>query len=539
MAAHFFLQHIYYPEASVPGRAYAAVFCFYLKLIPPHSIFYPQWGRIEKGVEMQVRTRFAPSPTGFLHIGGLRTALFAYLFARHNHGTFILRIEDTDRTRFVEGALEDIVGSLRWIGIEWEEGPDIGGPFGPYLQSERLSLYKTYAQKLLERDAAYKCYCTPERLGAVRKEREKQGLDTGYDRHCRNLPEKQKKRHEENGDRFVIRLKVPLEGETVFDDLIRGRITTKNDVLDDLVLLKSDGFPTYHLANVIDDHLMEITHVIRGDEWISSSPRHILLYRAFGWDFPVFAHVPVILAPGGGKLSKRHGATMVREFRERGYLSEAVLNYIALLGWSLDDKTELFTMEELIRDFNLTRVNKSSAVFSYDKLDWFNGVYIRSKTPEELYTLVLPYLEKEGIQIKDENDEAEEYLLAILPLVRERIKLLSEIFDHIWFFFDDRFEIKNPEELVPKKLSSGETVQLLKSAYAELEKVEPFDDEHIETALRKLVESSGLKVGQVFMTLRVATTGTKVSPGLFETMRVLGKTRVLSRIREAIETLQT
>jgi len=476
-----------------------------------------------------VRTRFAPSPTGFLHIGGLRTALFSYLFARHHNGTFILRIEDTDRARFVSEALEDIAHSLKWLGIEWDEGPDIGGAFGPYMQSERIRLYQTHAEKLIQSGAAYRCYCTPERLSALRKEREKLGHDTGYDRHCRNLTDEQRKEHEKRGDLSVIRLKVPLEGETFFDDLIRGRIETKNQVLDDLVLLKSDGFPTYHLANVVDDHLMKISHVIRGEEWISSTPRHIILYGAFGWKPPEFAHVPVILAPGGGKLSKRHGATMVREFIEKGYLSEAVLNFIALLGWSLDDKTQLFSMSDLIRGFDITRVNRAAAVFSYEKLDWFNGVYIRSKSPDQLYELVLPYLEKEGI-VSSKN--------RILPLVRERLKLLSEITDHVWFFFDDRFEIRDPDALIPKKLTANDAVLILQSAIRKLDTVDFCNYTEIEAALRVLVDGLGLKVGQVFMTLRVAVTGTKVSPGLFETMRVLGKERVLSRMKNAADFLK-
>ncbi len=484
-----------------------------------------------------VRTRFAPSPTGFLHIGGLRTALFSYLFARHHNGTFILRIEDTDRTRFVSDALEDIVRSLKWLGIEWDEGPDIDGPFSPYMQSERAELYRTYADKLIHSGFAYRCYCTPERLAAVRKEREKMGLDTGYDRHCRNLTEEQREEHEKKGAPSVIRLKVPLEGETFFDDLIRGRIVTKNVVLDDQVLLKSDGFPTYHLANVVDDHLMKISHVIRGEEWISSTPRHVILYRAFGWEPPEFAHVPVILAPGGGKLSKRHGATMVREFIEKGYLSEAVLNFIALLGWSLDDKTELFSLYDLIHEFNITRVNRAAAVFSYEKLDWFNGFYIRNKSSQELFELVYPYLERDDI-ITSENGNQKEYLLDILPLVRERLKLLSDITDHVWFFFDDRFEIKDPNALIPKKLSSNDAIRILHSADEKLNTVKPFHDTQIETALRELVNELDLKVGQVFMTLRVAVTGTKVSPGLFETMKVLGKKRVLSRIKSAIEILK-
>jgi glutamyl-tRNA synthetase len=485
----------------------------------------------------KTRTRFAPSPTGYLHIGGLRTALFSYLFARHNNGEFILRIEDTDRTRYVEGALEDIIDSLKWIGIEWDEGPDVGGPYGPYLQSERKNLYESFAQTLVAKDKAYKCFCTMERLQKLREEQKRKGAAQGYDRHCRSLSDREFVDHEKNEDPFVVRLKVPLQGHTVFEDKIRGNITTNNDTLDDLVLLKSDGYPTYHLANVIDDHLMEITHVIRGDEWISSTPRHVLLYEAFEWLPPFFAHVPVILAKTGGKLSKRHGATMVREFRQNGYVSEALLNFIALLGWSLDDKTEYFTMEELIHNFDLERVNKASAVFSYEKLDWFNGVYIRKMDSHKLYDLLLPHLILSGLITAEEAKHSKEYILNIIPLIMERLKYLSDVVDLTWFFFDDHFEIKEKEYLISKKLSKEDALRILKTATSILEPLSCFDQTSIEENLRNLVEELGLKAGQVFMTLRVAITGTRVSPGLFETMEVLGRERVLQRLKSAFTVL--
>jgi glutamyl-tRNA synthetase len=304
-------------------------------------------------------------------------------------------------------------------------------------------------------------------------------------------------------------------------------------VLDDLVLLKSDGFPTYHLANVVDDHLMEISHVIRGDEWISSTPRHILLYNAFGWEPPQFAHVPVILAPGGGKLSKRHGATMVREFRERGYVSDALLNFIALLGWSYDDKTEFFTMEELIRRFDIGRVNRASAIFSYDKLDWFNGMYIRKKSIPELYELLLPYLKKDGILSPENEVGRKDYILRILPLIRERLNRLSDITKLIWFFFEERYEIRDAEALIPTKGTARDALAILNRACELIGDLPSFTEEKLEEATRSLVEDLGLKTGQVFMTLRVAITGSKVSPGLFETMLVLGRETVLNRMKGA------
>jgi glutamyl-tRNA synthetase len=482
----------------------------------------------------RVRTRFAPSPTGFLHIGGMRTALFSFLFARNRGGDFILRIEDTDRSRIVEGALEDIMDSLRWAGIGWDEGPDIGGPYGPYMQSERKAIYRAHAEQLVENGKAYRCYCSPQRLMHLRTGQKRQG----YDRLCRNLSDEEQKKHQEAGDSSVIRLKIPLNGETSFRDEIRGEIITKNEELDDFILLKSDGFPTYHLANVVDDHLMHVSDVIRGDEWISSTPKHILLYDAFGWAKPKFAHVPVILAKEGGKLSKRHGATMVREFRNRGYLSDAFINFIALLGWSLDDKSELFEMKELIKYFDLSRVNKAASVFSYEKLDWFNGIYIRKKSKEQLYELILPYLIEAGIVSIEDPDRDKSYILEIIPLIRDRLKFLGDIENHIRFFFDETFEIQKPDALIPKKLGQKETVRILEETAQKVDEIKQFVDEEIESHLRDLVDSIGFKPGQVFMAIRVAITGTTVSPGLFETMRVLGKERVQRRIRHALTLLR-
>jgi glutamyl-tRNA synthetase len=427
--------------------------------------------------------------------------------------------------------------SLRWIGIEWDEGPKKGGPYSPYRQSERKEQYLEHARQLIDKGHAYRCYCTPERLQKLREEQREKGLDPGYDRHCRNLDDETRKEHERRGDSSVVRLKVPLDGETSFNDLIRGRIAKQNSVLDDLVLIKSDGFPTYHLANVVDDHLMHISHVIRGDEWISSTPRHILLYRAFDWDAPVFAHVPVILAQSGGKLSKRHGATMVREFRERGYLHKALLNFIALLGWALDDKTEFFTMQELITHFDIHRVNRASAVFSYEKLDWFNGHYIRELSYSELYEALLPFLRKENIVNSENEKQRKDYVLSILPLVQERLNHLSDIAEFVWFFFDDLYEIRDVQALIPKKGNRQDALLILTKTHETVNELQSFEEEQLEESMRRLVEELGLKVGQVFMTVRVAVTGSRVSPGLFETMYVLGREVVLRRLLGAIDLL--
>jgi glutamyl-tRNA synthetase len=324
---------------------------------------------------MSVRVRYAPSPTGLQHIGGVRTAIFNYLFARANKGTFILRIEDTDQERSHEEALKDLYDTLRWLGLDWDEGPVQGGDYGPYVQSERFDLYQEYARKLVKEGKAYFCYCTTERLAALRKEQQAgKSKYQGYDRHCRNLTEDQREAYEKQGIKPVIRLKVPLEGKTTFHDQLMGDISRKNtDISPDPVLLKSDGFPTYHLANVIDDHLMGITHIMRAQEWIPSGALHILLYEAFGWEPPVYCHLPMVMGKDGQKLSKRHGSTAVRDFRIQGYLPEAILNYISLLGWSFDDKTEFFTREKLEKVFTLEKINKAPGVFDFKKLLWFNG----------------------------------------------------------------------------------------------------------------------------------------------------------------------
>jgi len=486
----------------------------------------------------EVRTRFAPSPTGYLHIGGLRTALYAFLWARHNRGTFILRIEDTDRARLVEGAIEDIMESLKWVGINWDEGPDIGGPYGPYLQSKRLDIYKKHAEELLEKGKAYRCFCSPERLEEIRKAQREKGERIGYDGHCRGLSEEEVRKKIESGEPYVIRLKIEQKGVTAFKDLIRGKIETPNNILDDHILIKSDGYPTYHMANVVDDHLMAITHVIRGEEWISSTPRHIALYRAFGWDPPEFAHVPVILAEGGGKLSKRHGATTVREFRENGYLPEALLNFVALLGWAIDDKTEIIDMETMIKHFDITKVNKSSALFSYNKLDWFNGVYIRNTGDEELLKQIEPFLLKSGLLNDEEIKSNKTYLKKIIPLIRERLKNLSQAPELIGFFFDRHYRIREEQALIPKGLSPEEGIKILEVSKKALEKIDQFNEKNIEESLRKLMSEMGLKPAQIFMPLRVAITGSRISPGLFETISVLGKERTIERIENGIKTLE-
>jgi glutamyl-tRNA synthetase len=489
--------------------------------------------------DSQVRVRFAPSPTGFLHIGGARTAIYNWLFARHCGGKFLLRIEDTDRNRYVPEALDDIMTSLRWLGIEWDEGPEVGGEYGSYFQSERLPLYQKYAGQLVDEGKAYRCFCTSERLEQMRNEREAAKLPPGYDRFCRNLTREECREREAAGLKSVIRFKVPDTGVTKVKDLLRGESEFDNATLDDLVLLKSDGFPTYHLANVIDDHFMKISHVMRGDEWITSTPRHVLLYQAFGWEPPCFTHLPIFLAPGGGKLSKRHGATSVREYREKGYLPEAVFNFLLLLGWNPGTEQELFSLAEAAKVFTIERINVSPVAFSTDKLDWFNGMYIRSLKTEDLASRCLPYLQQAGLLPDPCPEERFQYLVKLIPLVQERLKSVTEIPDQAGYFLKEEIPVPDPKLLIPKKMEQVQTVQVLEGAFEVLQGVSTeFLEADLEAALRGLAERLGIYDGQVFMPLRVAISGRTATPGIFETMHVLGKERVLRRIGVAVEVLK-
>jgi glutamyl-tRNA synthetase len=477
-----------------------------------------------------IRVRIAPSPTGYFHVGSARTALFNWLFARHHGGRFIVRIEDTDRTRYNEEAVQDCVDSLRWLGLDWDEGPEAGGEYGPYCQSERLDLYRHYADLLVEQGQAYPCYCSQERVDDLREQQRLQRRDIGYDRHCRALTVAQRAEQEAQGIVPVIRLAAPLEGQTVFHDVLYGTITVDNHTLDDLVLLKSDGFPTYHLANVVDDHLMEISHIMRGDEWLSSVPKHVLLYNAFGWQIPVYAHLPLILGPTGqGKLSKRHGGVEIREFRRRGYLPEAMINYLARVGWSYDDKTEILSREELIRAFDLDGINHSPARFSYERLEWINGWYIRQLDAADLAGRLVPWMAEASL------DASAADLLPIVPLVRERLKVLGDIVQWADFFF--REPVPDPDLLVGKKMDAAGTRAALVRARALLSALPDVRPETTEQPMRALAAELGLSDGQLFGVLRAAVTGKTVAPPLFETLAVLGLSRTLERLDRAIAVL--
>jgi len=479
---------------------------------------------------MTVRVRFAPSPTGYPHIGNIRTVVFNWLFARQQGGKFILRIEDTDRSRYVDNAIQVIKESLEWLGMDWDEGPDKGGDYGPYTQSERLHLYREKAEALVSRGLAYRCNCTPERLQQVRDTQRAQGKNPRYDGLCR---------HKAPGavsvdEPHVIRLKVPREGTTTFHDLLRGHITIENALIDDQVLMKSDGFPTYHLAVVVDDHLMGITHVLRGDDWIPSTPKRILLYKAFGWDPPTYVHVPLVMGPDGKKLGKRHGATSVDEFRRQGYLPEALLNFLALVGWSPGEgeQQEVFTRTELIERFDIHHINKSSAVFSYDKLDWMNGQYIRQMSNTALLEALVPFWAGAGLIPAPVPIEMRRQLEILVPLVKERLKRLSDVVPLTDFVFQ---EIETPpiEKLIGRKMTAEASLAALHESNRVLRETVPFDSETMERRMRELAASLGLKAGQLFGIIRNAVTGKKVSPPLFGSIQALGLPETLQRLEKA------
>ncbi len=480
-----------------------------------------------------VRVRYAPSPTGLPHVGNIRTALFNWLFARHSGGSFMLRIEDTDVARTVEGAYEAIIGSLRWLGLDWDEGPEKGGPYGPYCQSQRLALYKQFAQKLIDGGNAYPCYCSPQRLGQMREEQTKRKEPPGYDRRCRNLSDAEKKELSKEITP-VVRFKTPLDGQTTFNDLIRGDITFENRTLDDFVLIKSDGYPTYHMANIVDDHLMKISHVLRADEWLASTPRHVLLYAALGITPPLFAHLPMILGEDRSKLSKRHGATALTEYRDMGYLPEAMTNFLALLGWALDEKTELFTRDELVRNFSIDRIGKTGAIFSLKKLEWMNGIYIRKLSAAEFADRVLPFLEK-GLDINIPRPLSRSYVAQIAPLIQDRARTLVEAVDLSSFFFVS--DLDYPGSLLAH-LPRDKAALSLSRARQIIGSLSEFSDAHLESVLRPLSEELGLKTGDFFGLLRVATTGRKAAPPLFQTMAVLGKERCRARLDAALRKLE-
>jgi glutamyl-tRNA synthetase len=471
-------------------------------------------------------------------VGNIRTALFNWLFARHEGGTFVLRIEDTDQTRLVPGAVDALLKSLRWLGLDWDEGPEVGGPHGPYFQSERLEIYHKYADQLRESGWAYHCFCTPERLDAVRTEQARMKQPPRYDRHCRELSDEERRERAERGLKAVVRFKTPLEGRTTFADLVRGDVTFENATLDDFIIIKSDRYPTYHLAALVDDHLMEISHVLRAEEWLPSTPRHLLIYQALGWQPPQFAHLPMILGKDRSKLSKRHGATSVLDYAEQGYLPDAMFNFLGLLGWSLDDHTEIISREQFIQHFSLERIVKNPAIFDPDKLTWMNGVYMRELPPEKLAALVRGRLEQDlPLDVPRPLDDA--YILRMVPLIQERVKRLDDLKRFAEFFFLGDDLDYDVDELLGKKFAgrAQDATAALLPVVGTVRSVEPWDEESLERALRSLAEERSLKAGDLFMLIRVAVTGSSVAPPLFQSMAILGRERCLARLGRALDRL--
>jgi len=478
------------------------------------------------------RVRFAPSPTGYLHVGGLRTALYNYLFARKNDGEIILRIEDTDRSRFVEGALEGLLTAFKWAGIEFDEGPDKGGNYGPYMQSQRLDIYAKYALQLIKSGKAYYAFDTPERLEELRAELSAKKMQPKYDKHDLYLSEEQIREKLESGVPHVIRLNVEPGSKVVFEDVIRGKVEFDRDTIDDQILIKSDGFPTYHLANVVDDHLMKITHVIRGEEWLSSTPKHVLLYDYFGWEEPVFAHLPLLLNPDKSKLSKRQGDVAVEDYKDKGYLKEALLNFVALLGWSPGENLEYMNIEDMIANFELGKVHKAGAVFNLEKLNWLNSEHIKRKDKETLLEMLKNEMQYHAYNASDYN---EDYLLKVADVMKDRCVFIRDYFERSPYFF------KAPDSYDPDvkekrwKENSSEYILKLADTY---ENGVGGDKEFFELNLKKTAESLGVGAGQLIHPVRLAVSGIGVGPGLYEILEILGKNEVVKRIRTAAEKLK-
>lgn len=484
-----------------------------------------------------VRVRFAPSPTGYLHVGGARTALFNWLFARQHKGVFVLRIEDTDLARSTQEATQAILDALEYLGLDWDEGPKKEGDYGPYYQSKRLELYREYAQRLVEQGRAYRCYCPPAELEQRREEQIKRGEPTHYDRSCLHLSAEEEARYQAEGRIPVLRFRSLDEGVTEVDDLIRGSVRFDNVAqVDDFVIMKSDGMPTYNFAVVVDDALMRITHVIRGEDHLSNTPKQIQIYEALGFSVPKFAHIPMILGPDRALLSKRHGATSVTQFKKDGYLSTAMVNYLALLGWSYDDAQTLFSVPELVEKFSLEKVSKNPAVFDIQKLEWMNGVYIRELSLEELFDEVLPYWQEAGFVPAEISPELKDYCLRILQELQPRFKLLAEAVDLARYFFTDDYQY-NPEA-VEQVLTKPQVEEILEYAAEAVASVPELDEEHLKPLFKEGLAKFGVKMGGLIQPLRVAVTGTNVSPGIYEVLALVGRDRALQRIERTLKMLK-
>ncbi|MBA7646114.1 Glutamate--tRNA ligase 1 [subsurface metagenome] len=475
---------------------------------------------------MKVRVRFAPSPTGYLHVGGARTALFNWLFARHNRGTFILRIEDTDRERSADKYEKAIIEDLRYLGLDWDEGMEVGGRYGPYRQSQRLDLYKEYACRLLKEKKAYYCYCTEEELEAKRKEALRQGRTPRYDGKCRNLTEEQKRKYEKEGRRPTIRFKVPKK-RVVVSDLVRGEVTFEADALGDFIILRSDGVAAFNFANIIDDMTMAITHVIRGEDHLSNTPRQILLYQALGAKLPKFVHISMILGPDRVRLSKRHGATSIAEYRKKGYLPEALVNYLALLGWYPPDGKEINSVKELIKEFSLDDVSKSSAIFDNQKLNWMNGSYIRSISLKKITDLAIPYLKEAGYLKGKITQDKKKWLERVIEATRTHLSYLAQILEETETFFTKEIKISKEARKILKKKASKRVLSTLKN---KLKKIKEIRDKNFRPLMKEIEKETGYKGKDLYLPVRVALTGKNKGPELHLILPILGKRECLRRL---------
>lgn len=479
-----------------------------------------------------VRVRFAPSPTGYLHVGGLRTALYNYLFAKHNNGKFVLRIEDTDRNRYVEGAVDNLLETMNWVGLEFDEGPKKDGDFGPYFQSERLEIYKEHVNKLIEDGNAYPCFCSTERIQKLREEQSAKKQQAKYDKHCLSLTKEEVQSKLDAGEAHVIRLNVPTGQKILIDDLVRGKVDFNSDIVDDQILLKSDGFPTYHLANVVDDHLMKITHVIRGEEWLSSTPKHVLLYDFLEWERPKFAHLPLLLNPDKSKLSKRQGDVAVEDYQKKGYLKEALLNFVALLGWNAGDDVEIYEMNELINKFSIERVNKAGAVFNVEKLDWLNFEHLKKKDNTEILEMLRDELKESKYS---DHELSDELLLNIIEAMKERVTFVNEFITKSFYFFEAPTEY---DEKTVKKRWKEDSPELLSKLRDEFENLDNPSKEDYEKTLKGLAEKLEVGLGKLIHPVRLAVSGVGQGPGVFDLLYIIGKEEVIKRINRALEKIK-
>ena len=485
----------------------------------------------------EIRVRFAPSPTGYLHIGGARTALFNYFFAKRNNGKFILRIEDTDTERLKEDSVSQIISSMKWLGMDWDEGPEKEGEYGPYFQSERMDLYRREIKRLIDEGKAYYCFCTEEDIEKEREEQKSLKVPYRYSGKCLSLTKEEIEENLKKGKPYVIRVKIPNEGITEVKDIIRGTVSFDNSQLDDYIILKSNNIPTYNFACVVDDHLMKISHVIRAEEHLSNTPKQVLIYKALGYPIPKFAHISMILAPDRSKLSKRHGATSVEEFKEQGYLKESLVNYLTLLGWSPGNDNEIFEIDDTIAKFSLDSVSKTSAIYDTNKLAWMNGIYLRELDLDYITEETIPFLIEKNLIKEDEVKEKHDYIRRVVDAVREKVKLLPEIADASEYFFKEISEY-DPKG-IEKRFKNENAIRLLSEGIEALKNAQDFKVDTVEKIYRDLIDKLEIKGGDIIHPTRLAISGKTVGPGLFDIISILGKEECLKRMGNAIEFIKT